>query len=64
MSSPVNFRTLVEKWQSQNTNVASHWSGTFHEYLDLIKANPKITRNAYQRMYDMIVESGTEENID
>lgn len=64
MSSTVNFRTLVEKWQSQNTNVAAHWSGTFHEYLDLIKANPKVTRNAYQRMYDMIVESGTEEYID
>ncbi len=64
MSSPVNFRTLVEKWQSQNTNVAAHWSGTFHEYLDLIKANPKVTRNAYQRMFDMIVESGTEEYID
>lgn len=62
--SSVNFRTLVEKWQSQNPSVAAHWSGTFYEYLDLVKANPKITRNAYQRMYDMIVESGTEEYID
>jgi len=64
MSSSVNFRTLVEKWQSQNPVMAAHWSGTFHEYLDLVKSDPKITRNAYQRMYDMIVESGTEEYID
>jgi serine protein kinase len=65
MSSGINFRTLVEKWQTQNPGSSlQHWSGTFHEYLDLVKANPKITRNAYQRMYDMILEKGTEEYID
>lgn len=64
MSSSVNFRTLVEKWQTQNPAVSVHWSGTFNEYLDLVKANPKATRNAYQRMYDMVVEAGTEEYID
>lgn len=64
MSSSINFRNLVEKWQSQNPSMSAHWSGTFFEYLDLVKSNPKITRNAYQRMYDMIVESGTEEYID
>lgn len=65
MSSGINFRTLVEKWQTQNpTSSLQHWSGTFNEYLDLVKANPKITRNAYQRMYDMILEKGTEEYID
>ncbi len=62
--SSINFRSLVEKWQTQNSGVASHWTGTFHEYLDLVKSDPKITRNAYQRMYDMIVESGTEEYVD
>ncbi|AGH94628.1 PrkA family serine protein kinase [Pseudobdellovibrio exovorus] len=62
--SSVNFRSLVEKWQSQNPSSTAHWSGTFLEYLDLVKSNPKVTRNAYQRMYDMILESGTEEYID
>lgn len=63
--SSVNFRTLVEKWQSQNpTKTAHHWTGTFHEYLDLVKADPKLTRNAYQRMFDMILSKGTEEYID
>jgi serine protein kinase len=40
------------------------WSGTFQDYLDLVKEQPKVTRNAYQRLYDMIIESGTEEYID
>lgn len=65
MSSSVNLKTLVDKWQNQNPSAVSpHWSGTFHEYLDLVKSDPKITRNAYQRMYDMVVEAGTEEYID
>lgn len=36
-----------------------HWEGSFTEYLDLVKANPNIARNAFQRMYDMILSWGT-----
>jgi serine protein kinase len=36
-----------------------HWEGTFAQYLELVKANPNISRNAFQRMYDMIVGFGT-----
>jgi serine protein kinase len=38
-----------------------HWEGTFEEYLDIVRANPEVTRNAYQRLYDMILAYGTEE---
>ncbi len=34
------------------------WEGSFYEYLDLIKQNPSITRNAFQRTYDMIMSYG------
>lgn len=64
MSSSNSFRNLLEKRANQNPHVLEHWSGTFFEYLDLVKKNPKFSRNAYQRMYDMIVEAGTEEYID
>ena len=30
-----------------------HWQGSFSEYLELVKANPKISRTAYQRLFDM-----------
>ena len=44
MSSSINFRSLVEKWQAENPAAASqHWSGTFHEYLELVKTDPKVT---------------------
>ena len=36
-----------------------HWQGSFAEYLDLVQAKPQITRSAYQRLYDMILEDGS-----
>ena len=40
-----------------------HWTGTFSEYLEIVAQDPKVTRNAYQRVYDMILSFGTEEII-
>ncbi len=37
-----------------------HWEGSFEEYLDLVARNPRISRNAFQRIYDMILHFGTE----
>lgn len=38
-----------------------HWAGTFEEYLDIVREDPSVCRNAYQRLYDMIMSFGTEE---
>ena len=38
-----------------------HWEGSFDEYLDIVLADPRVTRTAYQRLYDMILSHGTEE---
>jgi serine protein kinase len=64
MATKVDLSGLVRNWHSHHGIYHSNWSGTFQEYLDLVKTNPKVTRNAFQRMYDMIIESGTEEYID
>jgi len=40
------------------------WEGTFEEYLQIVRARPQVTRNAYQRAYDMVISYGTEEYID
>ncbi len=40
-----------------------HWTGSFPEYLDIVRRDPKVTRTAYQRIYDMIISYGTEEVI-
>src|SRR5881392_381910 len=37
-----------------------HWEGTFWEYLELATEHPIVARNAFQRVYDMILSYGTE----
>ena len=64
MAETVNFKSIVQNWQSSSNVAKLHWSGSFDEYLSLVKKNPKITRNSFQRMYDMIVDCGTEKYID
>lgn len=64
MSDGINFSSIVQNWKNNNNAAKLHWHGTLDEYLKMVKQNPKITRNAFQRMYDMIVESGSEKYID
>jgi serine protein kinase len=40
------------------------WDGSFEDYLNIVRSQPQITRNAFQRMYDMILSHGTEEYMD
>ncbi len=47
--------------QNQADYQKKHWSGSFAEYIDILRADPKVTRSAYQRLYDMILSHGTEE---
>jgi serine protein kinase len=35
------------------------WVGTFEEYLDLVRENPAVARNAFERVYDMVMSYGT-----
>ena len=36
-----------------------HWSGSFQEYVDLVSTDTRITRNSFQRIFDMIMSYGT-----
>ena len=41
-----------------------HWEGSFEDYLAIVRERPQVTRNAFQRLYDMVVSYGEEEYID
>jgi serine protein kinase len=41
-----------------------HWEGGLAEYLNIVRENPKAARNAFQRIYDMILSYGTEEVVE
>ena len=35
------------------------WEGSFADYLELVRENPLVARNAFQRLYDVIISFGT-----
>ncbi len=41
-----------------------NWTGTFAQYLDIVQRDPKVTRTAFERIYDMILSHGTREYVD
>ncbi|MCB9847561.1 MAG: serine protein kinase [Phycisphaeraceae bacterium] len=52
--------TFVESQLDRERYQEQHWEGGYAEYLDLVQANPAVMRNAYQRIYDMILSHGWE----
>ncbi len=55
------YRNLARRLSNTEQYRSQHWTGTFAEYLDIVRKDPAVTRNAYQRVYDMMVGWGTEE---
>jgi serine protein kinase len=52
---------LIERLQDITGFREQHWEGSLTEYLDIVRQNPRVTRSAYQRLYDMIMSYGFEE---
>lgn len=52
---------LVGELQDQKRFQELNWSGSFQDYLDVVAKNPRVTRNAFQRIYDMIMDYGHDE---
>src|SRR5690606_25727035 len=60
MSTPVlDIIQHIRERQDQTLYHDLHWEGTFQDYLALVQESPQIARNAFQRLYDMIVSFGT-----
>lgn len=60
----ITFQTMLREWQNSKEYKELNWVGSFSDYVSMVKKNPKLTRNAFQRLYDLIVEKGTEEYVD
>lgn len=57
--------SILEKIsQSIVSEEAINWEGSFEDYLEIVKNNPPVLRNAFQRVYDMILSHGTEKYFD
>jgi serine protein kinase len=52
----IDFATLIEQDRAERQK--REWSGTFLQYLELVKTNPHLADLAHKRMYDMMVAPG------
>lgn len=52
------FKRIAE-YRAENERLA--WKGSFAEYYELVKKNPKLAMTAHSRVFNMIASKGTEE---
>ncbi|MEZ6195793.1 MAG: serine protein kinase [Planctomycetota bacterium] len=61
MSSAEKLLSLVRDDIDRKTYQDLHWEGSFRDYLNRVYDQPHVVRNAFQRVYDMIVSHGFDE---
>jgi serine protein kinase len=60
----INLSDFFKKHLNLDQYKNLNWEGSFQDYLNIVKENPLVTRNAFQRVYDMILSYGTTEYVD
>src|SRR5215475_6621402 len=60
----VNILSAIANLQSAQEYQELNWEGSFEDYLKLVQESPRVTRNAFQRIYDMIISHGVEEYVE
>ncbi|MBW3596127.1 MAG: serine protein kinase [Planctomycetes bacterium] len=60
MSGGRDIISLIAQRQDIDQFRRKTWIGSFEEYLDLVRQNPRVTRNSFQRVYDMILSNGVD----
>jgi serine protein kinase len=49
---------LIRQKQDLASYRERHWAGTLEDYLEIAMQTPRVARNSYQRLYDMILSHG------
>src|SRR5215831_11083011 len=60
----VNILSAIANIQNAEEYKELNWEGSFDDYLKVVQDNPRVTRNAFQRIYDMILSHGVEEVVE
>ncbi len=64
MATKFDIFTYVSSRQRRDLFLELTWQGSFQEYVDIVLQSPKVTRTAFQRVYDMILTHGIEEYVE
>src|SRR5213592_3289998 len=60
----VSILSAIADLQNAQEYQELNWEGSLEDYLKLVQENPRVTRNAFQRIYDMILAYRTEEYVE
>src|SRR5262249_436165 len=60
----VSILSAIANLQSAQEDQEMDCEGSFEDYLKVIQDNTRVTRNAFQRIYDMILSYGIEEHVE
>jgi energy-coupling factor transporter ATP-binding protein EcfA2 len=58
----VQLRDRMRAWRESEAELK--WTGTFWEYFDRVREDPRLGRLSHARIYDLIAEAGVEEHPD
>ena len=61
IDSKKDYLSIVKERVDSKAYRELHWEGTFQEYMEKVRQNPLVVRNAFQRLYDMIMTYGVSE---
>ncbi len=64
MANALNVKSFIGELQDLNQFQKFTWEGSFQDYVDIVRERPEVTRNAFQRLYDLILGYGTEEYVE
>ncbi len=62
--SAFDIKSFIGGLQDLDQHKKFNWEGTFQDYIELVKEKPEVTRNAFQRLHDLISSFGTEEYVE
>ena len=60
----VNILSAMASVQSAQEYQELNWEGSLEDYLKLVQENPRVMRNAFQRIYDMIRSYGVDDYLE
>ncbi len=53
--------SMISKNLDLNWFKELHWRGAFKDYLEVVREDPEVARNSFQRLYDMVLSYGQRE---
>ena len=59
-SGPSGILGMISQLQDLERFREQNWEGSFEDYLEIVRQNPAVTRNAWQRLYDIVISFGSD----